>query len=96
MDADFVAAPAELGDHVGGEEPGVASRDVDIDVIDVQKAVEHLLELAEQLDLVKEDIVCLAIGDAAFDVVEHDVGVTQLSVFKVVQHDRDDVIVPNA
>ena len=33
MDADFVTAPAKLGDHVRGEESGVAARDVNVNVI---------------------------------------------------------------
>lgn len=62
----------------------------------MQKAVQHIFKLAQQLYLVKNNIIRFFVFDTSFQVSKHLIRITQFLVAAVIQRDLNNMILGNA
>ena len=65
----MIPSSPKLRDDVGRKEFRVASRYVDIGVFDMQKRIQHILELVYVLHFVKQNEIVLLVDDLAMHIL---------------------------
>ena len=91
MHPDFIPPAPKLGDHVRGQKTGIAAGNIDVQVRDVQEAVQHVLELGQELHLVDDQQMGTRVGHALLDKGQHHVRVAQMAEGAVVQGNLDEM-----
>ena len=91
-DMHLVPAPAELRQHVGCEETGIAPGHVDVHIVKMEVVIQDGLEILQELHLVKKQVVHSAVPQAGVYVFADGLGLPQMDVAQPVELDLDDVV----